>query len=140
MKLGKNKWLLIIIIAIIVVSGVIYFLNSRVLSSPQKTVKDYFNYIVNEDYSKAYELLTGNFKQSKGTLEEFTALFENARAHGTVYVGVKINSVTDTKRKSQKIVSFSLKTREKGRETTSFGQYVVVKEADNIWRIADSLQ
>lgn len=140
MKLGKNKWLLIIIIAIIVVSGVIYFLNSRVLSSPQKTVKDYFNYIVNEDYSKAYELLTGNFKQSKGTLEEFTALFENARAHGTVYVGVKINSVTDTKRKSQKIVSFSLKMREKGRETTSFGQYVVVKEADNIWRIADSLQ
>ena len=140
MKLGKNKWLLIIIIAIIVVSGVIYFLNSRVLSSPQKTVKDYFNYIINEDYSKAYELLTGNFKQSKGTLEEFTALFENARAHGTVYVGVKINSVTDTKRKSQKIVSFSLKTREKGRETTSFGQYVVVKEADNIWRIADSLQ
>jgi len=139
-KLGKNKWLLIIIIAIIVVSGVIYFLNSRVLSSPQKTVKDYFNYIVNEDYSKAYELLAGNFKQSKGTLEEFTALFENARAHGTVYVGVKINSVTDTKRKSQKIVSFSLKTREKGRETTSFGQYVVVKEADNIWRIADSLQ
>ena len=140
MKLGKNKWLLIIIIAIIVVSGVIYFLNSRVLSSPQKTVKDYFNYIVNEDYSKAYELLTGNFKQSKGTLEEFTALFENARAHGTVYVGVKINSVTDTKRKSQKIVSFSLKTREKGRETTSFGQYLVIKEADNIWRISDSLQ
>ncbi|HOJ16793.1 MAG TPA: hypothetical protein PLC43_06475 [Caldisericia bacterium] len=140
MKLGKNKWLLIIIIAIIVVSGVIYFLNSRVLSSPQKTVKDYFNYIVNEDYSKAYELLTGNFKQSKGTLEEFTALFENARAHGTVYVGVKINSVTNTNRKSQKIVSFSLKVKEKGRETTSFGQYLVIKEADNIWRISDSLQ
>jgi len=139
-KLGKNKWLLIIIIAIIVVSGVIYFLNSRVLSSPQKTVKDYFNYIVNEDYSKAYELLTGNFKQSKGTLEEFTALFENARAHGTVYVGVKINSVTNTNRKSQKIVSFSLKVKEKGRETTSFGQYLVIKEADNIWRISDSLQ
>lgn len=107
---------------------------------PQKTVKDYFNYIINEDYSKAYELLTGNFKQSKGTLEEFTALFENARAHGTVYVGVKINSVTNTNRKSQKIVSFSLKVKEKGRETTSFGQYLVIKEADNIWRISDSLQ
>ncbi|MDD3427405.1 MAG: hypothetical protein PHR42_00505 [Caldisericia bacterium] len=140
MKLGKNKWLLIIIIAIIVISGIIYFLNSNVLPSPQKTVKDYFNYIINEDYSKAYELLTGNFKQSKGTLEEFTALFENARAHGTVYVGVKINSVTNTNRKSQKIVSFSLKVKEKGRETTSFGQYLVIKEADNIWRISDSLQ
>jgi uncharacterized membrane protein YvbJ len=139
-KLGKNKWLLIIIIAIIVISGIIYFLNSNVLPSPQKTVKDYFNYIINEDYSKAYELLTGNFKQSKGTLEEFTALFENARAHGTVYVGVKINSVTNTNRKSQKIVSFSLKVKEKGRETTSFGQYLVIKEADNIWRISDSLQ
>jgi len=122
-KLGKNKLLLITIIAIIVISGIIYFLNSNVLPSPQKTVKDYFNYIINEDYSKAYELLTGNFKQSKGTLEEFTALFENARAHGTVYVGVKINSVTNTNRKSQKIVSFSLKVKEKGRETTSFGQY-----------------
>ncbi|HOW02561.1 MAG: hypothetical protein PHQ76_00980 [Caldisericia bacterium] len=140
MKLGKNKLLLIIIIAIIVISGIIYFLNSNVLPSPQKTVKDYFNYIINEDYSKAYELLTGNFKQSKGTLEEFTALFENARAHGTVYVGVKINSVTNTNRKSQKIVSFSLKVKEKGRETTSFGQYLVIKEADNIWRISDSLQ
>jgi uncharacterized membrane protein YvbJ len=139
-KLGKNKLLLIIIIAIIVISGIIYFLNSNVLPSPQKTVKDYFNYIINEDYSKAYELLTGNFKQSKGTLEEFTALFENARAHGTVYVGVKINSVTNTNRKSQKIVSFSLKVKEKGRETTSFGQYLVIKEADNIWRISDSLQ
>ncbi|HQG82357.1 MAG TPA: hypothetical protein PK455_05970 [Caldisericia bacterium] len=140
MKLGKNKLLLITIIAIIVISGIIYFLNSNVLPSPQKTVKDYFNYIINEDYSKAYELLTGNFKQSKGTLEEFTALFENARAHGTVYVGVKINSVTNTNRKSQKIVSFSLKVKEKGRETTSFGQYLVIKEADNIWRISDSLQ
>jgi len=139
-KLGKNKLLLITIIAIIVISGIIYFLNSNVLPSPQKTVKDYFNYIINEDYSKAYELLTGNFKQSKGTLEEFTALFENARAHGTVYVGVKINSVTNTNRKSQKIVSFSLKVKEKGRETTSFGQYLVIKEADNIWRISDSLQ
>ena len=84
--------------------------------------------------------MTGNFKQSKGTLEEFTALFENARAHGTVYVGVKINSVTNTNRKSQKIVSFSLKKKKKGRETTSFGQYLVIKEADNIWRISDSLQ
>lgn len=140
MKLGKYKWLLIILIVIIIVSGVMYFLNSNVLPSPQKTVKDYFNYIVNEDYSKAYELLTGNFKKSKGTLEEFTALFENARAHGTVYAGVKINSVTNTNRKSQKIVSFSLKVKEKGRETTSFGQYLVIKEADNIWRIADSLQ
>ena len=72
---GKNKLLLITIIAIIVISGIIYFLNSNVLPSPQKTVKDYFNYIINEDYSKAYELLTGHFKQSKGTLEEFTALF-----------------------------------------------------------------
>jgi uncharacterized membrane protein YvbJ len=139
-KRGKNKWLLIIIVAIIVVSVLIYFLNSRILPSPQKTVRDYFNYIINEDYSKAYELLSENYKKSKGTLEEFTALFENARAHGTVYVGVKINSVTDTNRKSQKIVSFSLKVKEKGRETTSFGQYLVVKEADNIWRIADSLQ
>lgn len=140
MKLGKNKWFIIIIIAIVAVSVLIYFLNSRILPSPQKTVRDYFNYIINEDYSKAYELLSENYKKSKGTLEEFTALFENARAHGTVYVGVKINSVTNTNRKSQKIVSFSLKVKEKGRETTSFGQYLVVKEADNIWRIADSLQ
>jgi len=140
MKLGKNIWILIIVGIVIIVFGVLYFLTSRVLPSPQKTVRNYFNYIINEDYAKAYELISENYKKSKGTLEEFSALFANARAHGTVYKGVKINSVRETKRISQKIVAFTLIVKEMGKDTTSFGQYLVTKEADNTWKIADSLQ
>lgn len=140
MKPRKSTWILVIIGALIIIFVILYFLNSRVLPSPQKTIRDYFNYIINDDYEKAYGLITGNFKKSKGSLEEFTALFENVKAHGTVYKEVKINSVEPTQRKSQKLVIFTLIVKESGRETTSTGQYVVVKEADNIWRIADSLQ
>jgi uncharacterized membrane protein YvbJ len=140
MKSNKKTFWIALFIILIVLIGVIYFLTSNVLPSPQRTVKDYFNYVRSEKYDKAYGLLTGNYKKAKGTLEEFIAQFENARAHGTVYEGVIINSVRDTSRKSQKIVAFTLKVKEKGRETTSFGQYLVVREADNTWKIADSLQ
>lgn len=136
---GKKYWILLIVIILFVLIGG-YFLSLNVLSSPQKAVKDYFKYIKNEEYEKAYNLLTGNYKNVKGTLEEFIGQFENARAHGTVYEGVKINSITNTIKNSQKIVAFTLKVKESGRETTSFGQYLVIKEADNTWKIADSMQ
>ena len=108
--------------------------------SPQKTVKEYYKDISSENYKGAYSLLSGNYLKSKGTLEEFTSLFANARNHGTVYEKVTINQIRKTNRKSQKVVAFTLYTREKGKNTQATGQYILTFDKEqNKWLIADSI-
>jgi uncharacterized membrane protein len=137
----KNKSIYIIIGLIILVIFVgVFYLESNILPSPKKTVRDYFMFIKNEKYENAYSLLTDNYLKSKGTFDEFKAVFLNVKAHGTSYESVKINNVKNTKLKSQKIVVFTLTIKEKGRKTESFGQYLVIKENNKTWKIADSLQ
>ena len=137
----KNKSIYIIIglVIVIIIAGVFY-LESYVLPSPKKTVRDYFMSVKNEKYEDAYSLLTGNYLKAKGTFDEFKAVFLNVKAHGTSYESVKINNVKNTNLKSQKIVVFTLIIKEKGRKTESFGQYLVIKENNKTWKIADSLQ
>jgi hypothetical protein len=137
----KNKMAYIItgIVIILLIIGLVY-IESNILPSPKKTVKDYFTYIKSENYKDAYGLLTGNYLKSKGTLEEFTAVFTNVKAHGTSYISVKIINVKNTNKKSEKIVVFNLITKEKGRKTEAFGQYLVIKQNNKDWKIADSLQ
>ncbi|MDD4614693.1 MAG: hypothetical protein PHI40_04705 [Caldisericia bacterium] len=106
--------------------------------SPAKTVKTYFQHIAQEQYEEAFDLLAGNYQKSKKDVETFQAQFENARQHGTVYLGAKIEKITTTERKTQKIVAFTLLTREKGRDTRPHGQYVLTK-VDGVWKITDSL-
>jgi hypothetical protein len=106
--------------------------------SPAKTVKAYFNHIAQEQYEEAFDLLAGNYQKSKKDVETFQAQFENSRNHGTVYLGVKIEKITPTERKTQKVVAFTLLTREKGRDTQPHGQYVLTK-LDGVWKITDSL-
>jgi hypothetical protein len=106
--------------------------------SPAKTVKTYFHHISQEQYEEAFQLLGGNYLKSKQDLETFQSQFENARNHGTVYVGVKIEKITPTERQSQKVVAFTLIAREKGRDTNPHGQYVLTK-IDGVWKITDSL-
>lgn len=113
---------------------------SLIQPSPQKSVKQYFKFISTENYGAAYSLLSGNYQKSKGTLDDFTALFKNARAHGTVYERVSINQVRKTNRKSQKVVAFTLHTREKGKNTQASGQYVLIFDKEqNKWLISDSI-
>jgi hypothetical protein len=100
--------------------------------SPAKTVKTYFHHIAQEQYEEAFQLLGGNYQKTKQDVETFQAQFENARNHGTVYIGVKIEKVTP------KVVAFTLIAREKGRETNPHGQYVLTK-IDGVWKITDSL-
>lgn len=124
---------LLAIISLIVVISVIQ-------PSPQKTVREYYKNISQENYKDAYSLLSGNYLKSKGTLQDFTALFSNARQHGTVYERVAINQVRKTSRKSQKVVAFTLYTREKGKNTQATGQYILTFDKEqNKWLIADSI-
>jgi len=134
-----NIWLLVGSLFILIIGIIIAI--SILQPSPQKTVKKYFNYIGKEDYKNAYSLLSGNYQKSKGSLEEFTAIFVNARNHGTVYGEARINRVRSTSRKSQKIVAFTLTTREKGKPSQATGQYILIydKETKN-WKIADSIE
>lgn len=134
----KNIWILLGAILLLVLLLVI-MINS-ILPSPQKIVKQYFNFIKTEQYDKAYALIDGNYKQSKGSLEQFSALFDNSRQHGTVYEKVTIIQVRETSRVSQKVVAFVLYTKEKGRKTEANGSYVVEKnKTTKKWMIVDSL-
>lgn len=126
-------------IAAFAVIGLIVLI-SLIQPSPQKTVKEYYRNIKIENYKGAYSLLSGNYLKSKGTLEEFTALFANARNHGTVYERAGINQIRKTNRKSQKVVAFTLYTREKGKYTQATGQYIVTFDKEqNKWLISDSI-
>lgn len=133
-----NIWMLIGISIVFIIALIITI--SIIQPSPQKTIKEYYKNIKIENYKGAYSLLSGNYLKSKGTLEEFTALFANARAHGTVYERVSINIVRKTNRKSQKVVAFTLYTREKGKNTKATGQYILTLDKEQSkWLITDSV-
>lgn len=134
----KNIWLYIVA-AILVILLLIVVMKS-LGPSPQKTVREYFNFVKTEQYDKAYTLIDGTYKSTKGTLEEFSALFANSRQHGTIYERVKIIQVRETSRVSQKIVAFVLYSKEKGRKTEANGSYVVeYNKTLKKWLIVDSL-
>jgi hypothetical protein len=133
-----NIGMLIGISALAVIALIITI--SIIQPSPQKTVREYYKDISVENYKGAYSLLSGNYLKSKGTLEDFIALFANARNHGTVYERVSINQIRKTSRKSQKVVAFTLYTREKGKNTQASGQYIVTFDKEqNKWLITDSI-
>ncbi len=134
----KKKSSIWIIVAVVAVLLLAWWAYSIYAPSPAKTVKKYFNYIANEQYQEAYDLLDGNYLKMKQNFETFQAQFENSRQHGTVYQGVKIDKITPTERRSQKVVAFTLITREKGRDTKPQGQYIVTK-INGEWKITDSL-
>lgn len=134
----KSTWLYLIT-AIILFFLLIIIIKS-LGPSPQKTIKQYFNHIKLEQYDQAYELIDGTYKKTKGTLEEFSSQFDNSRQHGTVYERVKVIQVRETSRVSQKIVAFTLYSKEKGRKTEANGSYVVeYNKTTKKWLIVDSL-
>jgi len=133
-----NIGILLGLSAILIISLIVTI--SLLSPSPQKTVRQYYKYIAAENYKAAYSLLNGNYLKSKGTLEEFSALFANARSHGTVYEKVRISQVRKTNRKSQKVVAFVLYTREKGKNTQGSGQYILTYDKEQKqWFISDSI-
>lgn len=133
-----NIGILLGLSAILIISLIVTI--SLLSPSPQKTVRQYYKYISVENYKAAYSLLNGNYLKSKGTLEEFSALFGNARSHGTVYEKVRISQVRKTNRKSQKVVAFILYTREKGKNTQASGQYILTYDKEQKqWFISDSI-
>lgn len=117
-----------------------YFAVEHVLPTPQRTINRYFDYIAREDYENAYALLRDPFKATRGEgIEDFIAMFELSRNHGTVYKGANVLRVMDTDRRSVKLVSFELIMREKGRHTTANGAYYLERDSDTgIWFIVDS--
>jgi len=134
----KNIWLYLA--GLIVFILLLFFVIKSFTPAPQKTVRQYFNYIIKEQYDKAYALIDGTYKTNKGTLEEFSALFDNSRQHGTVYERIKIIQVRDTSRVSQRIVAFILYSKEKGRKTEANGSYAVeYNKTLKKWLIVDSL-
>lgn len=134
----KNIWLYLV--GAILLFLLVFIVIKSFIPTPQKTVRQYFNYIIEEKYDKAYALIDGTIKANKGTLEEFSALFDNSRQHGTVYERIKIIQVRETSRVSQKIVAFVLYSKEKGRKTEANGSYVVeYNKTLKKWLIVDSL-
>jgi hypothetical protein len=119
-----------------------HYMINHVLPTPQRVVASYFKNIAKEDYSKAFELLKDPFKASKGeNVEEFASMFDLSRRHGTVYRHAKVLMVSDTNRKSVKLVSFELHIREKGRLTVATGAYYVERDLQTKqWFIVDSAQ
>ena len=102
-------------------------------------VKDYFFAIKAGDYNKAYQLTTGEFRKKKGTLEEFSAPFQQAAKNGRIYDQVTVQGVNTSESGMEKIVTVTLRIFENQQAMTLNGVYVVIQQKDSTWKIADNL-
>lgn len=142
-KKNINKSLIILCCIVLIIPLFIigrFYAIQYILPTPQRTINRYFDYIAQEDYDRAYKLLRDPFKATRGEgIEDFIAMFELSRNHGTIYQGAKVLRVMDTDRRSVKLVSFELIMREKGRPTAANGAYYLERCPDTkIWYIVDS--
>ncbi len=142
-KKKLNKGLIILCCMVLIIPLFIigrFYAIQYVLPTPQRTINRYFDYIAQEDYERAYQLLRDPYKASRGEgIEDFIAMFELSRNHGTVYQGANVLRVMDTDRRSVKLVAFELIMREKGRHTSANGAYYLERCPDTkIWYIVDS--
>lgn len=102
-------------------------------------VKDYFFAIRAGDYQKAYQLTTGEFRKKKGSLEEFSAPFQQAAKNGRIYDKVTVLGVNTSESGMEKIVTINLTIFENQQAMTLNGVYVVIQQKDKTWKIADNL-
>jgi len=103
-----------------------------------RTVINYFNFIRDKEYGKAYDLTTGKFRESKGTLGDFTARLSTALEKGRIYEKIEIMEVTSSVSGMEKMILFSLSVIENQKPMQLTGHYFV-QNKDNSWKITESV-
>jgi hypothetical protein len=104
-----------------------------------RAVIDYFNFIRDKEYERAYNLTTGKFRETKGTLADFIARLSTAQAKGRIYENTEILEVTSSVSGMEKLVLFSLSVIDNQKPMTLTGHYFVYLQNGKDWKIKESI-
>jgi hypothetical protein len=133
----KNRLKNILLIVLIVLIGI--FVTYQFYSTPSKTVREFFTYLMREQYEKAYNLIDGEYKEKRGTLEKFSKEYQDAVRSGTRTKGVKITGFKKTDKQNRVIVNVTVRALYFGDIIDTNGSYVVQKIPGKGWRIVDNV-
>jgi len=133
----KNRLKNILLIVLIVLIGI--FVTYQFYSTPSKTVREFFTYLMREQYEKAYNLIDGEYKEKRGTLEKFSKEYQDAVRSGTRTKGVKITGFKKTDKQDQVIVNVTVRALYFGDIIDTNGSYVVQKIPGKGWRIVGNV-
>jgi len=92
-----------------------------------------------EQYEKAYNLIDGEYKEKRGTLEKFSKEYQDAVRSGTRTKGVKITGFKKTDKQNRVIVNVTVRALYFGDIIDTNGSYVVQKIPGKGWRIVDNV-
>jgi hypothetical protein len=128
------------LLLLVLVIGLVWFLVYLLIPTPQKTVRSFFNNIKLEQYSQAYKLIDGPYKEKRGTIDKFTDDYRLANVEGgTRTKKVVITEVRSGPKPNQKIVSVTVSVLYLGSIVDTQGFYLVENIPGKGWRIVDNV-
>lgn len=92
-----------------------------------------------EEYAKAYNLIDGDYKEKRGSLEKFASEYSEAVKSGTRTKGVKITGIERTGEPNKVIVDVTVRALYFGNLIDTNGRYMVEKIKGKGWRIVDNV-
>ena len=132
------KLILKIIISIIVLFLIVLIIY-QIVPSPSRTVRYFFTYLMDENYNKAYQLIDGEYKISRGSLEKFTIDYREAVRSGTRTKKITIERVKKTDNRNQRIVDVVVRILYQGGLVDTNGSYLLEKIPNKGWRIVKNV-
>jgi hypothetical protein len=106
-----------------------------IIPTPAKTTRSFFMHLKYERYEKAYQLIDGAYKESRGSLERFSNEYYNAVLSGTRTRKVTIRSILRTDKPKQYIVNVTVQVLYRGEITDTDGSYLLENIPGKGWRI-----
>ena len=135
----KRKNCLKIALYVVIIALVGIFVFYQFYPTPSKTVRQFFTYLMREEYEKAYNLIDGSYKEKRGSLEKFSSEYRQAVEGGTRTKGVKITGVEKTGEPNKVIVDVTVRALYFGDLIDTNGRYLVEKIQGKGWRIVDNV-
>lgn len=133
----KNYLKIAFYIVVAVLVGI--FICYQFYPTPSKTVRQFFTYLMREEYEKAYNLIDGSYKEKRGSLEKFSSEYRQAVESGTRTKGVRITGIEKTGEPNKVIVDVTVRALYFGDLIDTNGRYLVEKIRGKGWRIIDNV-
>ncbi|HOI24643.1 MAG TPA: hypothetical protein PK581_03490 [Caldisericia bacterium] len=129
------KFILVSLLVVFLLSFVLYLF----IPGPGKTTRSFFLYLKSEQYDKAYQLIDGQYKESRGSLSRFSNEYKAAALSGTRTKKITINHVYRTNKANQYIVNVTVRVLYRGDILDTDGSYLLEKIPGKGWRIVQNV-
>jgi hypothetical protein len=130
----RFRWVGAVVVSLVVLFF-FSFLLYLLIPSPSKAVRNFFYALMNENYPVAYSYTAKDYKKSRGSLEKFTADYDNAVRSGTRTRAIRVIEDRKTREKNQRIVVVEIDVLYQGSVVTSVGAYLCERIPQEGWKI-----